>query len=58
MWTISLKKKNIRNQIMKKNLTDVTLSFDVIRIVRNGSVVGKAVGRLFPLKKLGSPSSG
>ncbi len=40
------------------NITDVTFSFDVIRIVRKGSVVGKAVGRLFPLNVVGSPSSG
>jgi hypothetical protein len=40
------------------NFTDVTFSFDVIRIVRNGSAVGKAVGRLLPLYIVGSPSSG
>ena len=42
----------------QQNLTLVTFSLDVIRIVRNGSVVGNAVARLLPLYAVGSPSSG
>jgi len=59
IWTISLLfNKKIKINLNELNITDITFSFDVIRIVRNGSVVGKAVGRLFPLNVIGSPSSG
>jgi hypothetical protein len=61
MWTIFLidfQKKIYLFKINKLTITDVTFSFDIIRIVRNGSVVGKAAGPLFSLNIIGSPSSG